>query len=247
MASLNPVTSTSSPPDILFIAEGIRFEAHSAILGKLNPPLLLPPSAVPPGSSPYTIVLPDIFSAAAFRCFLSYLYTTQYQSPTPPPPAPATAQNPIPTPQPPAPAQKPQPPNEKSILYSVSLPRVLDTTPTLLVQVYRLAAEFNVPGLKAAVARDMTNRLNERNCREFAECAEALQCEPVAVMVQAFVGKNTTRLFRMRMGRVEDEEWRHRAEVDNDVEKQVLQAPSAATKNDEQIADVERWREGLGE
>ncbi|KAJ3163071.1 hypothetical protein HDU86_002240 [Geranomyces michiganensis] len=199
----------STTPDVLFVAEGVRFEVHSAALSKHDPPLALPPPpAASLGSSPYTIILPDVFSAAAVRCFLSYLHTSQYHSPTPPPPPEPTAaaaallQNPLLPPQTtqsqaPPPTPTPQtsqrPPKEKSILYSVSLPRIPETTPSLLVQVYRLAVEFSVPGLKAAVARDMTMRLNERNYREFAECAARLDCQPVALMVETFVGKNTTR------------------------------------------------------
>ncbi|KAI8916625.1 hypothetical protein DFJ77DRAFT_439869 [Powellomyces hirtus] len=132
----------------------------------------------PTNSYTYTVTIGPHISPPSFRAFLNYIYAGRYIPPVPPADDPST--------RPPQPAIA----KEKTLLYSVAIPLTAKTTPTLLVQLYSLAHQYDVQGLKAAVAKDMLARLNDTNVWEYRDAAKALNLPPVTLMVEGHILKN---------------------------------------------------------
>ncbi|KAJ3034908.1 hypothetical protein HDV00_004551 [Rhizophlyctis rosea] len=137
---------------------------------------LIHQSPTPPSPThPLTLHLPPFITSPAFESVLSYLYTLKYTPPTP-------TTTPTPPPQP----KK----EEKTLLYAVSSPTIPYTTPSLLVELYRLAMEYQLEELKVAVAKDMVGRLNRGSVWEFRRKAEECGVGMVLSMSDAFIKRN---------------------------------------------------------
>ncbi|KAJ3037623.1 hypothetical protein HK097_003459, partial [Rhizophlyctis rosea] len=164
-------------PDVAFVVGPQTFTAHSRILStrSLYFHQLLQRTSPPTPQTPLTLHLPAFITPPSFESLLSYLYTQTYIPPTPPSHSLA-----------PVPLKK----EEKTLLYAVSAPTIPFTTPSLLVELYRLAMEYQLEELRGLVAKDIVGRCKVETVWEFKRKAVECGVQMVIGMADAFVKRN---------------------------------------------------------
>ncbi|RKO88389.1 hypothetical protein BDK51DRAFT_51728 [Blyttiomyces helicus] len=165
--------------DMIFVVGPQTFLAHSRILVPRSTYFAALVSSA--NNTRIQQVLPPSITPSAFESLLTYLYSSKYTPPLPPPSAQTSA-----TP-PPAPTPEPE---EKALLYAVSVPRVARTLPSLLVELYCLANEYQLEDLKGLVAKDIVGRLGPETVWGLRDKAVECGVGLVVAMADAYARKH---------------------------------------------------------
>ncbi|KAI9206420.1 uncharacterized protein BJ171DRAFT_30143 [Polychytrium aggregatum] len=196
--------------DCVFVVDSQIYMLHSSVLTTKSKYFQTQFGQAPPSvQRPYQQHLPSTISAPSFETLLKYLYENKFDPPEPADGALSQGdrpdqhlyqhsyqhQQPLQSPpsQLPPPSQYQQPQQQqqaKPLLYSVSVPKVSHTPIALLVELYGLAAEYQIEDLRLTVAKAIVARLNVDTVREMLVKAQSLGIQLLLDMAESFARRN---------------------------------------------------------